>query len=122
MQMGRFVTSFQFLQHTMRISVQNGPFGGLSMGNMRSHPSEQKILSEELYGTIRTATIPSNLIWKVYGKFIHLSGPTFPIPTSSYLLGRTSSISYIKVFSRTILSNGAPALSEKKLLMHSSTL
>src|SRR5882762_5498998 len=109
--MARFDKFFQFLQHTlqtirnnaslhaaMRIDVQSALYGGLSVGSINHHLFEQKIPSEQLYSIARMAKIPSNLNWRVFEKFIHLSGPTFPILTSFNLLHRIYSISYIREF------------------------
>ena len=132
--MARFDKFFRFLRHTlqtirnnaslhaaMRINVQSAPYGGLSVGSTNHHLFEQKIPSDQLYSFIRMAKIPSSLIWRVFEKFIHLSGPIFPILTSSNLLRRIYSTSYTREFLRTILSNGAQALSENKPLMIGST-
>src|SRR5882762_2116484 len=128
--MGRFVASFQFLQRTlliirsnvslhaaMRIVARNALFGGLSVGNIRSHLSEQKSPSEGLCSAIKMAMIQSSSIWRVSRRSTHLSGLTFPIPTSSQLSHPTFSISYIREFSRTISSNGVLVSLEMTLLM-----
>src|ERR1700692_1245132 len=110
------------LHAATRIGAQNALYGGPTVENTRRHHLKWKIRSGQHCSTVRTAKILSSLIWKVFTKFIRHSGPIFPIPTSSNPSCQTSSISYIKVFLRTILSNGAQVLLAKKPLTLGSVL